>query len=192
MEELGWRFIGGQALSLVALALCIAAFSSKRDDRLLFILISANVAFTLHFMLLGGWTAAAVTALIVVRIALARHYKGSWPIALMLLVASCGAAVVTWQGPLDTFALVAAILGTIAMFLLTGIPMRLVLAGAALAWLLNNLLLASIGGVIAEALILATNLITIRRMVLDRRLLDADDRPEPAKNPLGTADGRPE
>lgn len=168
MEDLSLRLIAGQAVSLVALALCVVAFASKRDDRLLVILIFANVAFALHFVLFESWVAAGITALIVLRIILVRRYKGSWLMASLLLAASLAMAMLTWQRPLDILPLIAAVLGTIGMFILQGIPMRLLLAGAALAWTLNNLLIGSIGGTLAEALILITNLVTIARLARDR------------------------
>lgn len=168
MDHLTWQVVSGQALSLVALALCIAAFSSKQDDRLLLILVLANVAFALHFVLLGGWTAAALTALIVVRIVLARRFKGSSTATILLLAASAGAAAFTWQGPFDALPLMATVLGTVGMFLLHGIGMRVALAGAALAWALNNIALGSIGGAIAEIIILTANVITIGRIARDR------------------------
>lgn len=170
MEELGWRLIAGQALSLVALAICILAFASKRDERLLALLISANVAFALHFVLFGSWVAAGLTSLIVVRILLVQRLKGSVPTMLAFLAANGAIAYLTWQGPLDVLPLTAAILGTVGMFLLQGIPMRIFLAGAALAWTLNNLLIGSIGGTIAEALILGTNMVTIMRLAWEGRV----------------------
>lgn len=164
MDALTPTFIAGQLVSLVALVLCILAFASKDDDRLLKLLISANVAFAVHFVLFESWVAAGITALIVVRIILVRRYKGSWLMMGLLLAASLAVAWLTWQGPLDVLPLTAAILGTIGMFMLRGIPMRVFLAGAALAWTLNNLLLGSIGGTVAEALIFATNAVTIARL----------------------------
>lgn len=169
MEELSLRLIAAQAVSLVALALCIAAFASKRDERLLVLLIFANVAFALHFVLFESWVAAGVTVLIVLRVILVRHFKGSWLAMLLLLAASAIVAMLTWQGPLDILPMTAAVLGTVGMFMLHGIPMRLFLGGAALAWTIYNLLIGSIGGTLAEALILATNFVTIGRMARDRR-----------------------
>lgn len=173
MSGLPGSFMAAQAFSLLALALCIAAFMSKRDDRLLLLLVTANIAFCLHFMLLDSWTAAAITALIVVRSACARRFKGSWRATLLFLAASGIAAAATWQTALDLLPLTAAIFGTVGMFLLTGISMRVALAGAALAWTLNNAILGSIGGTIAEGLILTTNLVTIARLMRERALADA-------------------
>ncbi len=167
MEELTWRIVAGQTVSLIAFALCVIGFSSKSDRRLFRLLISANVAFAIHFALFASWTAAALTAIIVVRVSLAHRFKGNcWMMGALLLVSGAAAAL-TWQRPLDALPLTAAILGTVGMFMLHGIAMRVVLAGAALAWTLNNLAIGSIGGTLAEGLILATNLVTIARMSLD-------------------------
>ena len=169
MTDLDPQWLAGQGLGLVGLALCLVAFSSKSDDRLLVILIAANVAFALHFVCFERWVPAGLTALIVLRIVLVRRYKGNRAVMLAMLGAGLVTAVLTWQGPQDWFALTASVLGTVGMFMLHGVPMRVVLAGAAGAWTLNNLLIGSIGGSLAEGLILMTNLVTIARLLRDRR-----------------------
>ena len=156
--------LAGQAAGLAALLLCIAAFASKRDERLLVLLISANVAFALQFLLLESWTAAALTVLVIVRIALARRYPGSTAVMAGVLAASGVAALLTWQGWADLPALVAMVLGTVGMFLLRGIPMRAMLGLAAVAWLLSHLLVGAVGGSLAEALVVVTNAFTIWRL----------------------------
>ena len=55
------------------------------------------------------------------------------------------------------------------MFMLEGIAMRWLLAVAAFCWVISNLLVGSIGGTLAESLILVTNLITIVRLYRARR-----------------------
>ncbi|MGO2136364.1 YgjV family protein [Marinobacter sp.] len=156
--------VAGQFFGLVSLALCIWAFSSKQDDRLLMLLLSANVAFVLQFMFLESWTAAALSLLVIARIALARRYPGSKAAMAIILAASGAASVLTWQSWADLPAIVAMVLGTMGMFLLRGIPMRVSLGLAAVAWMLSHLLVGSVGGTLAEALVLFTNAITIYRL----------------------------
>lgn len=159
----------GQIVSLVALGFCIAGFASKQDDRLMVLLISANVAFALQFALFGSWTAAVLSLLVIGRIMLARRYLGSWPIMLLVLAVNGVAAVLTWKSPVDFFAITAATLGTVGMFMLRGIPLRLMLAGAGLSWMLNNLMIGSVGGTLAEAMVVITNFITIYRLTRMKR-----------------------
>lgn len=169
IEGMSLTSLAGQLVSLVALGLCIVGFASKRDDRLMLLLISANVAFALQFALFGSWTAAVLSLLVIGRIMLARRYIGSWRVLLAVLAVNLIAAVLTWQSPVDLFAIAAAVFGSIGMFMLRGIPMRLMLAAAAVAWMLNNIAIGSIGGTLAEAMVLVTNFITIYRLARMKR-----------------------
>lgn len=156
--------VAGQFFGLVSLVLCVWAFSCKQDDRLLMLLLSANVAFALQFMFFESWTAAALSLLVIARVALARRYPGSKVAMSVVLAASGVAAVLTWQSWADLPAIVAMVLGTVGMFLLRGIPMRVSLGLAALAWTLSHILAGSVGGTLAEALVILTNTITIYRL----------------------------
>ncbi|MBB3139401.1 YgjV family protein [Halomonas organivorans] len=164
MDVIGLRELLGQGVSLVALALCVIGFASKRDQRLFGLLLIANVAFAAQFALFQSWVAAGISALIVLRIALVRRYPGNVAIMAAMLVATLAIAALTWSGPRDVPALLAGLLGTYGMFMLRGIAMRAVLAAAAFCWIVSNLLAGSIGGTLAEALICITNLVTIWRL----------------------------
>ena len=170
MEEIGLRWLLGQGVSLVALALCLVAFASKRDDRLFVLLLFANVAFAAQFALFESWVAAGISALIVLRIALVRRYPRHRVLMLAMLAATLVVAALTWSGPRDIPALAAGLLGTWGMFMLRGIAMRAALAVAALCLVISNLLAGSIGGTIAESLIFLTNVITMLRLRRDAHL----------------------
>lgn len=169
LDNLSHSALAGQLCGLVALMICVVAFASKNDDRLLVLLISANVAFALQFVFFESWTAAALTVLVIVRIILARRYLGSKVVMNGVLLASGLAAAFTWHSWVDILPVVAMVLGTIGMFLLRGIAMRTLLGLAAFAWMLNNLIIGTIGGTIAEGLIVVTNLITIIRLMRARQ-----------------------
>ncbi|WP_163578039.1 YgjV family protein [Halomonas faecis] len=171
MEELSLRWLIGQGVSLTALALCVVAFASKRDDRLFVLLLFANVAFATQFALFESWVAAGISALIVLRIALARRFHANRRLMVLMLTATVVIAVLMWSGPRDIPALAAGLLGTYGMFMLRGIAMRLVLAAAAFCWIVSNMLAGSIGGTLAETLIFVTNLITILRLRRDANSL---------------------
>lgn len=169
IEEMSYTAMAGQVVSLIALGFCIVGFASKRDDRLMVLLISANVAFALQFALFGSWTAAVLSVLVIGRIMLARRYMGNWQVMLAVLAVNLVAALLTWRSSADFFAIAAAIFGTLGMFMLRGIPMRLMLAAAAFAWMLNNIAIGSVGGTLAEAMVLVTNFITIYRLTKMKR-----------------------
>lgn len=168
-NEMSYTSLAGQIVSLIALGFCIVGFASKRDDRLMVLLIAANVAFALQFALFSSWTAAVLSFLVIGRIMLARRYVGNWQVMLAVLAVNLIAALLTWRSPVDFFAIAAAIFGTLGMFMLRGIPMRLMLAAAAVAWMLNNIAIGSVGGTLAEAMVLVTNFITIYRLTKMKR-----------------------
>ncbi|MDR5898675.1 YgjV family protein [Halomonas vilamensis] len=169
LSEMSVSALAGQFFGLVALVICLVAFASKNDDRLLVLLISANVAFALQFVFFASWTAAALTLLVIVRIILARRFVGSNVVMIGVLVANVVAATLTWQSAVDTLPLTAATLGTVGMFMLRGIAMRVVLGLAAFAWMLNNVIIGSVGGTLAEGLIVVTNMVTIILMLRAKR-----------------------
>ncbi|MFO7787125.1 MAG: YgjV family protein [Halospina sp.] len=167
--------MAGQAVALIALGLCVAGFASTRDDRLMLALIGANVAFATQYALFQSWTAAVLTVLVILRIHLARRFQGNVAVMLGMLAVSGVAAVLTWQSWVDLFPMTAMLLGTLGMFMLRGIPMRLFLAGAGLAWMGNNIAIGSVGATLAEAMVVATNFVTILRLRrMRRRYPDVD------------------
>jgi hypothetical protein len=179
LEMFNHSALAGQTCGLVALVICVVAFASKSDDRLLVLLISANVAFAFQYIFFQSWTAAALTMLVIARIVLARRYRGSKAVMAGVLLASAIAAAFTWQSWVDMLPIGAMVLGTLGMFLMRGIPMRVCLGVAALLWMFNNLLIGTIGGTIAEGLIVITNIITIVRLArAKRKYPDAFEDPE--------------
>jgi hypothetical protein len=83
---------------------------------------------------------------------------------LGMLAVNLVVAWATWKSITDVFPLAAAVFGTVGMFMLRGIPLRIVLGLAALAWILNNIVIGSVGGTLAEGMVLVTNIITIIRL----------------------------
>ncbi len=160
-----YRAAAGQFCGLAALLLCLLAFASKRDERLMLWLLSANVAFALQFLFFRSWTAAALTLLVMLRIVLARRFPGSVTVMAAVLAISGAAAVLTWQSWADVPSIIAMALGTIGMFLFSGIAMRIFLGFAAFAWLVSHALVGSVGGILAETLVLLTNAVTVYRLV---------------------------
>jgi len=164
-------WIAAQIGGLVALGFIMIAFASRQDDRLLLYLIFANVAFAVHFGFFGQWVAVGMSVLVVVRILLARRFPRNLAVMSAVLVATVAVAIATWREWYDLFPLLAATFGTLAMFLFRGLAMRALLAGVALSWLANALIIGSIGGAIAELIALGTNLITMWRIYHAKRRL---------------------
>lgn len=68
------------------------------------------------------------------------------------------------KAPADWLPLAASCLGTLALFLLQGIAMRLVMLCGTCLWIANNLIAGSIGGTALELVVAVVNLSTVWRL----------------------------
>ena len=94
--------------------------------------------------------------------------RSAW-VAIAVVVANVGVGMAVATEPSDWLPLLASCLGTLALFLLQGIRMRLVMLGGTCLWIANNVLAGSIGGTALELVAAAVNLSTIVRLHRARR-----------------------
>jgi hypothetical protein len=156
-------FSPAQILGYVAFFLGVAAFAQRIDKRLLLLVGSECLIYTVHFLLLGNNPAAISALITAARSFIVLKTRSPW-LAALLLVLNIGfgwALATSWTGCIP---IIAAIAGTVAAFFLRGIGMRLLFLGSTLCWLTNNILSHSIGGVLLESCIALVNATTIFRM----------------------------
>lgn len=156
-----------QLFGYLAFVLGIAAFWQRDDRRLRYLVIALSLAYTVHFALLGNPTASVSALVSAFRSWLSLRTRAlRVALAIVAVNVALGALTVTeWRHLLP---LVGAVVGTLAMFLLKGIRLRLALLCGTALWLTNNILSGSIGGSALEATIGLTNLVTIARMLFAR------------------------
>ncbi|MCU8536060.1 YgjV family protein, partial [Vibrio vulnificus] len=64
----------------------------------------------------------------------------------------------------ELWPIVGTVIGTYSLFVLSGIRMRIGFLAGATCWLINNILVGSIGGTLLEMTVIIMNLITIYRL----------------------------
>ncbi|WP_417067029.1 YgjV family protein [Niveibacterium terrae] len=160
-------FSFAQLFGYLAFALGIAAFWQRDDRRLRYLVMALSLAYTVHFTLLGNPTAAASSLISALRSWLSLRTRSvRVALAIVAVNIAVGSMLVTeWRHILP---IVGAVVGTLAMFLLKGIRLRLALLCGTCLWLTNNVLSGSIGGSALEAMIGLTNGVTIVRMLIVR------------------------
>jgi len=156
-------FSPAQLVGYVAFLLGVTAFAQRIDWRLKFLVASECVVYTLHFFLLGNNPAAASALISATRTFLSLKTRSPWVAGFMLAINVILGAVLatTWT---SWFSVAAGCSGTVAVFFLKGIGMRLLLLVATLCWLTNNILSGSIGGTLLEGIIAVVNTVTILRL----------------------------
>ena len=156
-----------QCVGYVAFVLGVWAFSQKDDRRLKFLNASECLAYSVHFALLGNPSASASSLVSAIRSFLALKIRSPFLAALIIAVnVALGFKFAT--GVAGWLPVVASCSATVAVFLLRGIPMRMLLLMSTMLWLANNILSGSIGGTLLECIIGTVNTITMTRMLIAR------------------------
>ena len=118
----------------------------------------------MHFVLLGNLPASAGSLISSVRSFLALKPRSPLvPTLIIVNYVAAGAALA--KSGVGWIPIVASCAGTVAIFTMKGIPLRIALLCCTFLWLANNILSRSIGGVALESTIAVINITTIIRMI---------------------------
>lgn len=172
-------FSAAQCVGYLTLVLGVIAFSQKNDFRLRSLVGTQCVAYAVHFLLLGNLPAAVGAAISSVR-SYASLYTRSVAVAALAVTINLTLGLHFVHSPAGLLPVAASVMGSAAMFLLRGIPLRVVLLLCSLCWLGNNLICHSVGGTILELFVSSSNLATILRLARnvsgdDDELLEASE-----------------
>ncbi len=152
-----------QLAGYAAFAFGILCFAQTDDRRFKIFMALECAAYVLHFALLGQPTAVASTVVSLLRSVAA--LKARTPaVGLFFIALSLGLGAWLYTGWVSLLPIAASCIGTTALFFLQGLRMRLLMLCGTMLWLLNNLLVGSVGGSLLEACLVVANLWTIRRL----------------------------
>jgi hypothetical protein len=161
-------FSAAQWLGYIAFAFGVGCFLQKDDRRFKLFMALECLSYVLHFWLLAVPTAVASSLVSLARSLVAMRTHSPWAAAgFVALLLALG--VWLYSGWVSLLPLAASCIGTLALFLLKGIAMRVVMLGGTLLWVVNNVLVGSVGGTMLEVVVATTNAFTIWRMWRERR-----------------------
>lgn len=159
-----------QCVGYVAFVLGVGSFLQTNDRRFKLFMTGECLAYMAHFALLGNPTAVASSAVSAIRSVLAIRTRSPW-VAAAVVVANVALGMGIAQQPSDWLPLLASITGTLALFLLEGIPMRLLMLLGTSFWIANNIIVGSIGGTALEVVVAVVNTHTMVRMWRSQNLV---------------------
>jgi hypothetical protein len=164
---LDWLFSPAQLVGYLAFVLGVGCFLQTDDRRFKLFMTGECIAYVLHFALLGNPTAVASSSLSMLRSLLSLRTRSVW-VAVAIVAANISFGLTIATKPSDWLPLCASCLGTLALFLLKGVAMRLLMLCGTGLWIANNLISGSIGGTALEVVVAAVNLVTIGRLMRQR------------------------
>ncbi|WP_342807908.1 YgjV family protein [Alteromonas sp. M12] len=155
--------IVGQLIGGISFLLAILAYYQKKDVTLKALLAMFFLVHASHFYLLDATVPALLCLLSMVR-SIVAIYTRSYTTAFAFIFITIVVGLYNYQSYLDFLVILANVIGVYSLFCLHGVNMRLgIIAGASL-WLINNMLIGSIGGTLMEVFVITTNITTIHRI----------------------------
>lgn len=161
-------FSPAQCVGYAAFVLGVGSFLQTDDRRFKLLMAGECLAYVVHFALLGNPTAVASSSMSLLRSLLSLRTRSVW-LAGAIIAVNLALGLVLAKHASDWLPLAASCLGTLALFLLQGIPMRLVMLCGTALWIANNVIAGSIGGTALEVVIAVVNGVTILRMARQSR-----------------------
>lgn len=158
-----------QLVGLLASAFIILGYSSKHDAKLKTIVCIGAALFSAHFFMMGAMTAMIMNAVNFLRIALSIKFHGSKMLFVIFIVIYLSVGAFTYETWIDIFPLISSILGTVSMYFLSGVKLRLIGLLGSSSWLTHNFVVGSMGGIITELFVLTMLLTGIYRLIMDKR-----------------------
>jgi hypothetical protein len=156
-------FSPAQCFGYLSFVVGVSAFLQKSDRRFKWLNAGQSLVYAAHFVLLGNLPASASSLISCVRSLLALKPRSPLVPALIVVIYLAAGVVLARSGA-GWIPIIASCVGTVAIFNMRGIALRMVLLGCTFLWLVNNFLSGSIGGVLLESVIAIANIATIIRM----------------------------
>ena len=158
--------LAAQIIGLVAAAFNIYAFQMKGNKYLYLLRAIGGTLFAISFFLKGAPTAALLNLACLLQgaiLAVGPKWTNRYTLALVLAI-FLGVGIFTYDGWLTILITVAQLVGAVAMFSRNGRVIRLSnFFFVSPIWLVNNILVFSLGGIITEGVTLVSILISFLR-----------------------------
>lgn len=155
-----------QGVGGAAALIGVVAFQLRNTRAMLLALAASALVWALHFLLLAAPAAAAIHLVTALRnlggVGLSGHRSRRW-LAGLFAGFYVAAAALAWDSPWDLLPLAAVLAGTAAVFVLSGLRVRLGFLFGSLCWVAYSLRVGSLPGVVMMAADAASNLRFILR-----------------------------
>jgi len=159
VEYLTWA----QGFGYLSFFLGISVFYQKDDRKLKILMLIFNLNHLLHFLLLGSIVSALGALLSALRTATAIYVSSKIVAAVFIFIALISGIWLS-DSIWDLWPILGTIIGTYSVFVLKGEKMRIAFLAGSICWLINNILVGSIGGTLLEITIISMNIFTVLRL----------------------------
>ncbi len=155
-----------QIIGILGTCAAFISFQLKENKKFFILQATSGLLFAVNFLLLGAYTGCLLNFINIFRGAVMaggkKMHKLPWLIAILFLYTA--ATVFTFDGIFSVVALVAQLVGTLAMWSKNGKTIRfLQLFCVSPMWLIHNIFVFSIGGIICEVFNMGSIIVSLIR-----------------------------
>ncbi len=160
--------IFAQVLGMVGMVINILSMQCRKTRGVIIMLLIGSSFFGVSYFLLGSYAGALMNVFSIFRsvylLVDKRKAKPSQIIVLMTVLVVCGAAGLYSDGWIALLPLFAQVATTLGMWFRNGAKLRILqITLASPLWLINNVIVFAIGGILCELFVICSTLISIRR-----------------------------
>ncbi len=168
-------YLISQGFALAALILNLYAFQKRRKIQILNYNVVGTLCSVFHYLFLGAWAGVATKA-----VGTARNVFGAYEIhkhktskiaPLVFVAFYVISGFITYNSPASLLPIVASCIHTVAVFLGNAQRLRYVATLASMLWLIYDVVVLSIVGIVAEAIFIVNTVLAIYRY-RDRKKLE--------------------
>ncbi|MBO5897450.1 MAG: YgjV family protein [Clostridia bacterium] len=157
-----------QVLSIIGMVINILSMQCKKTRGVIAMILVGSTFFGVSYLLLGSFAGAIMNVFSVFRSLLLlfdkRTRANSQLVLLLTVLFACSAIGLYLDGPIALLPLLGQFGGTMGMWQRNSAKLRLwQLFGSSPFWLINNIIVFSIGGILCEVFVITSVLVSIAR-----------------------------
>lgn len=163
---MNWYGIVAQGIGILGMGCNVSSFQAKKNFWLFFFQCMGTIFFSINFIMLGSYSAALLNVLAMVRalIILSGDKLHKPYVHVLLQVANVASVVFTYSSWLSLLTLAAQLVQTEAHWTNNGKTIRMAqLFCCSPLWLIHNVAVFSLGGILAEAFVIISTIISFVR-----------------------------
>ena len=148
----------------VAMFITLAAYLQKEDKHVKKFMMVSVFFWGIHYFLLWVMTWVAIIAIWYIRLILSTKYKKSKKSFIFIICITLLSALYTYSGILSLLPVGASLIATYAFFFLEQIRLRLAFIWVSILWLVHNMSIWAIAGILNEIMVQIVLIFTVYRM----------------------------
>ena len=163
----------GQIIGFVAMTIIVASYQQKSHKKILTLQMISGFLFTVHYLLLGAYTGAAMNLLGAFRSLVYSNRSQKWASSVLwpigFSVSFLISGILTWENTFSIFPLIAMLMSSVVHWIEKPKINRIFSLPTSTGWLIYNIKTLSYPGIITEIFVLTSIVIGIVRLDIKKK-----------------------